>query len=82
MGPGMMGWDGYGYSPWWGVVMMGFWALIIVGVVLLIVWLVRQQPGGQSTRMSEDRALSILRERFARGEITQEQFEEMRRALQ
>lgn len=82
MGPWMMGWDGYGYSPWWGIAMLGFWVLVIVGVVLLIVWLVRQQPDGQSPRASEDRALSILRERFARGEITQEQFDVMRRTLE
>jgi putative membrane protein len=82
MGPWMMGWDGYGYGPWWGLVVMAFWSLIIVGVLLLVVRLMRHYPGGQSHEASEDQALSILRERFARGEITQEQFDEMRRALQ
>ncbi len=77
-GPGMMGY-GYGASPWWGVAMLAFWAVLIVGVVLLVAWLVRQgrpTPGG-----GDDRALAILRERFARGEITAEQFDAMRQTL-
>ena len=84
MGPWMMGSDGFGgYSPWWGVVTMAFWVLVIVGEVLLIVWMVRQLQGGSMPRAGgDDRALSILRERFARGEITQEQFDEMRRTLE
>lgn len=81
MGPWMMGWDGYGHGLSWGMVMPGFWALLLAGLVLLIVWLVRQQPGAQSSRDVEDRALAILRERYARGEISQKQFDEMSRTL-
>ncbi|HUZ01196.1 MAG TPA: SHOCT domain-containing protein [Thermomicrobiaceae bacterium] len=82
-GPGMMGYGGYGGSPWWGIAMLAFWALVIVGVVLLVAWLVRQGQGQRlATGSADDRALSILRERFARGEIDAEQFEQMRRTLQ
>ncbi len=87
MGPGMMGWWGYGgYGfAWWGVVMalmmLVFWALIIGGIVLLVSWLARQgQPAGAGPR--GERPLDILRERYARGEITREQYEEMRRDLE
>jgi len=84
MGPGMMGWGGYGYGygGWWGLVMVLFWVLVIAGIVALVVWLVRQEQGQRGPAGGEDRALATLRERYARGEITQEQFEQMRRTLQ
>lgn len=81
MGPGMMGWGGYSYSPWWGVLMLLFSALVIGGIVLIILWLVRRTPSG-TAGADADRALQILRERYARGEITQEQYDQMRRALE
>jgi putative membrane protein len=57
------------------LMMVVFWALVITGLVLGIRWLARQ---GQQER--PDRALDILRERYARGEINQEEFEARRRA--
>ncbi len=78
MGPGMMGGLGLG----WGILMLLFWALVIGGVVLLVVRLTGSgpatTPGGSG---AHDRALDILRERYARGEITKEQFDQMRRDL-
>ncbi|MDI3341899.1 MAG: SHOCT domain-containing protein [Sphaerobacter sp.] len=77
-----MRWDGMVYSPWWGLAVLLIWVLAIVAIALLIAWLVRQGttrgPGGGGG----DRALQILRERFARGEISREEFDEMRRALE
>jgi len=78
-GGGMMwGWGGW----WWGLIMMVFWLLVVVGMVLLLVWAVRQVthrgPAGAS---GGSRALEILQERYARGEITREQYEQMRRDL-
>jgi putative membrane protein len=77
---------GRGMHPgWWmwsagGLVMMFmmlvFWGLVIAGLVLGIRWLVRQGRDGQA-----DRALDILRERYARGEINKEEFEARRRDL-
>ena len=77
---------GWGMHPgWWmwgpaGVVMMlmmlVFWALVITGLVLGVRWLARQ---GQQER--PDRALDILRERYARGEINKEEFDARRRDL-
>lgn len=73
--------------PWfWGMgmlVSMGvfflFWILALVGLVLLIRWLWIQ---GRSFPRTEDSALEILKRRYARGEITREEFESMRRDLQ
>src|SRR3989338_8237046 len=78
---------GWGMHPgWWmwgagGAVMMLmmllFWGLVIAGVVLGIRWLARQ---GRDER--PDRALDILRERYARGEINKEEFDARRRDLE
>jgi putative membrane protein len=81
------GWEwGWGMHPmpwmWgaWGLVamvmMFVFWGLVIVGVVLAIRWLVAQGGGSRS-----DRALDILRERYARGEINKDEFEAKQRDL-
>jgi len=52
-----------------------FWILIIVGGYLLYVSL--ERPG----RYRGDNSLAIARERFARGEITHEEFERIRRSI-
>ena len=79
-GPGMMG--GYGWAGGWGFGMIGmllWWLLIILGIVLLAKWLFGAGPGGG--RSVENRALEILRERYARGEIDRKEFEERKRDL-
>ncbi len=78
MGPGMMG-GWWASNPGWGVAMLVFWVLLIAGVVLLVVWGIRQAgPGALAHR----RPLDILKERYARGELTREQYEQMRRDLE
>jgi putative membrane protein len=70
-GSGMMGYGGM----FFGIL---FWILIIVVAYLLIKWLVEQNKtrGG-----GEKSALDIAKERYARGEITKEEFEEMKKRL-
>ncbi len=83
-----MGEAPWGWHMWWGVwgvgmmlFMLLFWALIIVGVVALFRWAFgRPGPGGRSERGG--RALEILKERYAKGELTREQFEAIRRDLE
>jgi putative membrane protein len=74
------------HPVWWmwgvgGLVMMLmmllFWGLVITGLVVGLRWLVSQ---GRSP--ASDSALAILRERYARGEISREEFEARRRDLQ
>lgn len=79
MGPGMMG--GYGFGG--GILMLGFWALVIGGIALFVAHLFGQNPPAVSSGQqgSGDRALDTLRERYARADITKEQFDQMRRDL-
>jgi putative membrane protein len=73
---------GSGVGGWWAFAMMLvaflFIALIVVGVVLVV----RSSESGRTTHRSQgSRALDILDERLARGEIDQQEYEERRRIL-
>jgi putative membrane protein len=80
-GWGMMGWGGYEGNPVGWITMLLVWALIIGGTAFILVWLFR---GTVATFGGPDssRALEILKERYARGEITQAQYEEIRHELE
>ena len=73
-------WGGWGMG--WGIFgalhMLLWWVLIILGIVVLVKWLF---GGAGSAQGKEDRALEILKERYARGEIGKEEFEQKRRDL-
>ena len=53
----------------WGILIWIFWILVIVGIALLINYLLERRGGQES-------ALDVLNKRYARGEITKEEFEE------
>ena len=66
----------WGYGSGWMLLWM---TLFMGGTILLVVWGVRQWTG--NNRQDDSRALSILEERYARGEIDREQFELRRQDL-
>jgi putative membrane protein len=76
-GGDMMGWGG-GWG-WFGLIhTVLWWFLIILGIVVLVKWL----SGGASRKETpERRALEILAERYARGEINREEFEQKKKDL-
>jgi putative membrane protein len=83
-GPGMM-WDGgWGGMFMWPIMMIIFVGGVVVLVVLAIRWLAGggTHHGGQTTTPAEKTPLGILEERFARGEIDKDEFEERRRVLE
>ena len=59
-----------------GILMMIFWVLIIIGVVLLVIWAVRRLSTNQLTP-PRDSACEIARIRYAKGEITKEEYDEI-----
>jgi putative membrane protein len=74
----MMWWqDGNGWGGW--VVMLLSMAIFWGGLFVLIVWAVRQFTPGPGQGRPDP--VTILEERFARGEISKEGFEEGRRVL-
>ena len=81
---GMMGGygtQGFGFNPLGAILSLVFWALIIGGGVLLVVWLVRNAGRISLGAPSGDAALEILKTRYARGEITKEQFDAIKKDL-
>jgi putative membrane protein len=75
----MMGYGGFGLG--WMVVMGVFVSLVIVGLVLLGIGLLRS-PSASASGSRDPDALEVLRLRFARGEITEEEYQTRRRHLE
>jgi len=77
---GMMGTVGYG----WGWVLMPlvtvvFLTLLALGAYYLITAIFVRE---ETERRDAEKPLDILKKRYARGEITKEQFEEMRKEFE
>lgn len=76
MGPGMMGSFGW----WWfmPIFMILFWVLIIWAVVAVL-------SGGSSSRTESSNGsespLEVLKKRYARGEISKQEYQEKKREL-
>lgn len=80
-----MHWYPGSYGPGFMFIGMIFWILVIIGVVLLIVWLVNQNKTSTESKdrdKSSDSSMEILKQRYAKGEITEDEFEEMKRKLE
>ncbi len=69
-----------GWMPMMGVGMLFlvlFWVFVIAGVIYLVRWFI-----GQGIVSRPESSLEILKKRYARGEISKQEFEDMRRDLQ
>ncbi len=79
-------WD---YMPWYGMIFGPIMMIVVLGafvvvVVLIVRWL-GGGPWGPPPRYDghdSGRAMEILKERFARGEIDKAEFEDRRRLLE
>jgi putative membrane protein len=74
----MMGWyGGWGMMGWFGGLFM---LLLVIGLVALGILLARGFRPAER-RSPPDTATEVLRHRFAAGEISQQEFEQLRQAL-
>jgi putative membrane protein len=75
---------GMGFFASWTMLV---WMFSALGFAVFMVWITSSKFRFQFRKMAEgefdmnDKAMSILKERFARGEITKEQFDKMRRDI-
>jgi len=74
-GPGMM--FGYGFWSPWSLLWIAFWILALTALVLAVVWLYRKI----TSRQAWVTPVEILKARYAKGELTKKQFEEMKKEL-
>lgn len=81
---------GYGGGWVFGLLMILFWLMVLVGFIVLVVWAVRHS--GSTTRNqpptpsapqppARDEACDIARTRYAKGEITKEEYEAICKTL-
>ncbi|MGZ5550238.1 MAG: SHOCT domain-containing protein [Nitrososphaeraceae archaeon] len=76
----MWGWPMMGLGGFGMIFGFIFFMAIVIGVILLIVWLVRR-TGYSVTDKTSTHSLDILKERYAKGELTKEQYEIMKKEL-
>jgi putative membrane protein len=65
------GWFGMGFG--W-LFMIFFWGLVLLGIAALVRWLVMGRSGDSGAERKT--AVEILRERYARGEVGRDEYEQ------
>ena len=82
MGSWMRGW-GYPMGIFPFILVFLFWIAVIVVILFLIRWLiVSTRHHGERKSGATDSALEILKIRYAKGEITKEEFEQKKKDLE
>ncbi len=76
---GMSIFGGWGMGFGW-IFMLLFWILVILGIIAIIKWL--SNSSASSDRIRGKTALDIVNERYARGEIDQEEYETKKRNIE
>lgn len=72
--------DGAGWAMGLGWLWMILVPVVVVAIVVALVWAVGSAADGRRGSATED-AAQILKARFARGEITQAEYEQARQVL-
>ncbi len=78
-GPGLHGWwpAAWPVVAVWVLLSLFFWGLLIAALILAVRWLWQE-----TSRRRRPTPLEILRERYARGEFSRQDFEAMRQELE
>jgi uncharacterized membrane protein len=74
---------GAGYGSMVAMMVVGtvFWLALLAGAGWLLYTLIRSLSPGPRASQTPDDPWAILQIRYARGELTREQFEDMRRVM-
>lgn len=80
---GMMGgWNGSSVTWPAGAGLLVVGGLVIGGLAALGAWVAQRRPAAGDPGSDQGDPLAILKQRYARGELTREQYEQMKRDLQ
>lgn len=75
------------FGGWnWGILIFSllFWGAVVIGLILLVVWAIRRAQATSTTGQHSaggSAARETLQARYARGEITREQFQLMQQDI-
>lgn len=67
---------GYGDNVWGLLLMIVMMTLVVLGIILLV-----RFASGNQTEANKSNALEVLKHRYAKGEITKKQFDEIKKDL-
>ncbi|CZR07232.1 SHOCT domain-containing protein [Trichococcus ilyis] len=77
----MMNYNGYGMMGSWGIFMMIVLVILIVIIVYAVMKLVQGGNNNSTTSNSRDEALEILNQRYVKGEISDEEYQQKKKIL-
>ena len=77
----MMGFFGGGLGILGMILSFIFFVAIIIGIIFLIVWLVRRASYSGESIPKTNVSIEILKERYAKGEITKKEFEDIKNEI-
>lgn len=79
---------GYGYGYWAMIIGTVITLVLLGGLIWLVVWAVRRSSSGVNSTYhaggasSSQTAREVLDQRYARGEITRDQYQQMKQDLE
>ena len=71
-------WNEYGYGWGMGIGMLLFWGILIAAIAALA----KYSLGSRASGRHEKSALDLLKERYVRGEIEREEFEQKKKDIE
>lgn len=72
-------WGAHDGMGWWMLFGSIWWVIFVAAIVYLVVWASNRRTGGVPD--GGDSALEIAKRRYARGEITKDEFDRLRQDL-
>jgi putative membrane protein len=77
----MMNYYRHGMMGGWGIFMMIFLVILIVVIVYAVMKLVQGSNKNATSQSNRDEALEILNQRYAKGELSDEEYQQKKKIL-